>query len=59
MRCSLLREPRTVENDWTYGGCKSWVPLKNADVIDDADARPVLIDGAFAEVVRRLEEAMR
>ena len=58
LRCYALAQPRTVVNDWSYGGCKSWVPLKESDAVDDADAAPVLGDPAFAAIVSRVDAAL-
>ena len=57
VRCRLLARPKTVENDQTYGGCRSWVPLRNADVFDETGATAVLTDSQFRAVVQRVEEA--
>lgn len=59
VRCYPLAEPKNIPNHWSYGGCKSWVPLQERDVIDDAGARPVIGDEAFAAIIRRVDEAMR
>ncbi len=56
VRCSMLATPRTLVNDWQYGGCKSWVPLKDADALEDAGARPAMSDGEFAKVLARVDE---
>lgn len=57
IRAARLREAATVANTWEYGGCKSWVPLKGEDVIDDSGAEPSLSDEAFGGIVRRVEKA--
>ncbi|MEX2673242.1 MAG: DUF1802 family protein [Phycisphaeraceae bacterium] len=55
VRAAKLPTPKRVENDWTYGGCKSWVPLKENDVVDESTATPVLSDEAFAAMLARID----
>lgn len=55
VRCARLREPRRVVNDWTYGGCKSWVPLKEQDAVDEAGATPAMSDEAFGRMIERID----
>jgi hypothetical protein len=57
VRCYRLAEPKTVVNDWTYGGCKSWVPLKAEDAIDETGATPALSDADFQRVLDRVDAA--
>ena len=57
VRAARLPEPVVVPNTWEYGGCKSWVPLRDEDVIDDSQAMPALDDEAFARVISRVDEA--
>lgn len=57
VRCYTLAEPRTVTNDWSYGGCKSWVPLKESDAVDDSGATPAMSDADFQSLVRRIESS--
>ena len=59
VRCAALPEPWRVVNDWTYGGCKSWVPLKDDDAVDPAAATPAITDEAFAELVQRIDQTLR
>ena len=58
VRVSRLAVPRTVANHAEYAGCKSWVPLRPADVVDDAGATPVILDDAFAAIVKRVDAAV-
>jgi len=58
LRVARLRDPRTIQLDDTYTGCRSWVPLRPEDAIDDAGAEPVLEDMAFDRVLGRLNAAM-
>ncbi len=57
VRCALLPQPKTVVNDWSYGGCKSWVPLKPQDAIDPTGATPALDDETFAQIIDRVNRA--
>ena len=58
VRVSRLAAPRTVANHAEYAGCKSWVPLRPSDSVDDAGASPVLSDGAFGAIVERVDRAI-
>jgi hypothetical protein len=58
VRASRLAAPKTVPNDAQYAGCKSWVPLRPADEVDDAGARPVLDDATFEAIIARIDHAM-
>jgi len=58
VRASRLATPKTVVNHWSYGGCKSWAPLREGDAVDDAGATPALSDGQFEAIVRRVDEAV-
>lgn len=57
VRASVLRTPATIVNDWRYGGCRSWVPLKDSDFIDDAGATAVLDEDTMGRIIRRVDEA--
>ena len=59
VRAYRLAEPRTIDNTPDYAGCRSWVPLRQGDAVDDVHATPALSDDAFAQVVRRIDTAMR
>ena len=59
VRVSRLREEKVVANHIDYGGCRSWVPLRSEDVVDDAGATPVLGDTAFGHVIARVDEALK
>lgn len=59
VRASRLAAPRTIRNDMEYKGCRSWIPLKPADAVEDAGARPVLSDAAFDAILQRVDAAMR
>jgi hypothetical protein len=58
VRAWRLPEPRCVPNDWTYGGCKSWVPLQPAHGVDDSRVKAAMSDGAFDELVRRVDAVL-
>ncbi|MBI1367874.1 MAG: DUF1802 family protein [Planctomycetes bacterium] len=57
VRVSKLDTPRSVVNDWKYGGCKSWVPLNAGDEVDETQAKPAMSDADFAAVVARVDGA--
>ncbi len=59
VRAWNLAHGRDVPNEWQYGGCKSWVPLVERDVIDDSGATPALSDEQFAAIVDRIDKAVR
>jgi len=58
VKVKKLATPTTVPNTAEYGGCKSWVPLRPGDAIDDSGATPAMDDAAFAGVLERVEKAM-
>lgn len=58
VRVLSLAEPKQIANDETYGGCRSWVPLRRGDEVDDATAAPVMDDPAFAELIERITAAL-
>ncbi|MFW6031925.1 MAG: DUF1802 family protein [Phycisphaeraceae bacterium] len=58
VRVYQLAQPKTIPNREKYAGCRSWVPLEPADVVDDAGATPVLEDAAFERIVARCDAAM-
>lgn len=58
LRVATLVAPRTFEIDHNYAGCRSWVPLRPADALDDQDARSVLDDETFGCIIERLDAAM-
>jgi hypothetical protein len=55
LRVYRLTRPKTVANTAAYGGCRSWVPLAPADVVDETGAMPVLDDAAFAARVESVQ----
>lgn len=58
VHASRLRTPKTVKNHAQYTGCKSWVPLRAGDEIDDAGAAPVLTDAQFEAIVSEVDAAL-
>jgi hypothetical protein len=56
VRAYRLQASKTVTNLPAYAGCKSWVPLSEADAVDVSGATPALDDAAFAGVVGRVNE---
>ena len=58
LRAARLREPRTIRNHAQYTGCRSWVPLRAGDEVDDADATPAMDDATFGALIERVERAM-
>jgi hypothetical protein len=57
VRAARLAEPQSIENYWEYGGCKSWVPLREQDAIQPGVCTPVLDDRAFQAIIRRVNQA--
>lgn len=58
VRAYGLQKPRQISNDWQYGGCRSWVPLKSHDELDDTDAVPAMKDAQFNAILERIDIAM-
>lgn len=58
VRAYRLASPRTIVHHAEYAGCRSWVPLRPNDAIDQRGATPVLDDPAFAAIVERIDRAM-
>ncbi|MCC6581664.1 MAG: DUF1802 family protein [Phycisphaeraceae bacterium] len=58
VRAAKLGTPKTVPNRIAYAGCKSWVPLSEADSVDDKNAAPAMDDAAYAALVARVSSAM-
>lgn len=57
VRAYRLDQPRVIDNMPEYAGCKSWVPLRENDAVDEAGSVVSMSDEAFADVVRRVEAA--
>lgn len=51
-------QQKTIAHNPEYGGCKSWVPLRPSDAVDDRNSAPVLCDADFASVVERGDATM-
>lgn len=58
VRAYRLASPRVIANHAEYAGCRSWVPLRPGDEVDDAAAVPVLDDAAYAACVSRMAAAI-
>lgn len=58
VRVYALAQPKTVANHWKYKGCRSWVELIEGDEVDDAGAKPVVDDAAFAQLLTRVDAAL-
>lgn len=59
VRAYRLAEPRVVTNYPEYAGCRSWVPFRPADEVDDAGAVAAMTDDAFDAIVARVDQAMQ
>ena len=59
IRAYKLAQPATVQNHTEYAGCRSWVPLRPGDEVDDANLTPAIDDARFAELVDRMDTAMQ
>ncbi len=55
VRASRLRVAKTVTNHAEYSGCRSWVPLRPGDHVDDAAAQPAVTDAEFDEMLTRID----
>lgn len=58
VRAYRLAQPKSIPMDDAYWGCKSWVPLRPEDAVDDMNAEPVLDAETFASVIHRIDQAM-
>lgn len=58
VRVYRLAEAKTVENDRQYAGCRSWVPLKDSDQVNETGAIPVLDDAVFEAIVARVDQVI-
>jgi hypothetical protein len=59
VRARRLASPRTIANHAEYAGCRSWVPLRPGDGVDETGASPALDDAHFAALIDRVDDAMR
>lgn len=59
VRAYQLQHPKTIPNNPTYAGCKSWVELQPADAIDDHNVAPVMSDARFSQIESQLEATLR
>ncbi len=58
VRAYRLVKPKTINNNFEYAGCRSWVHLHREDEVDDTNATPVLDDATFQSIVDRIARAM-
>jgi hypothetical protein len=58
VRAYRLKTEKVVVNGPDYSGCRSWVPLRPGDEVDESQAVPALSDEAFEVIVKRVDEAM-
>ncbi len=59
VRAWRLPETKVVTNYPEYAGCKSWVPFRPEDEVDDSRLIPAMSDEAFGRIVQRVEDAMK
>lgn len=55
VRVYRLNSPRAMANLPEYAGCKSWVPLRDVDGVEDSGARAVMCEPEFGSVLERVE----
>jgi hypothetical protein len=58
VRAFRLSEPKTITNNPTYAGCKSWVELAPSDTIDNSFSTAVVNEQAIAANVAQIECAL-
>jgi len=59
IRAYRLAQPKTVSCHAQYTGCRSWVPLRVGDEVEDYAGEPVMEDQAFDQVVKRISKVMK
>jgi hypothetical protein len=59
VRAYRLPRESTVPNRPEYAGCKSWVPLRPSEAVEDSAAEAVMSDEAFTRVVERVTSAFK
>ena len=59
MRAYRLTHPKTIDYHSAYAGCRSWVPLRPGDEVDDTGAPPVIEDESFDAMIESINAAMR
>ena len=58
VRAGRLAQGRVIRNHPQYAGCRSWVPLRPGDRIDDAGSQPVIAETAIEAVVAKVRSAV-
>ncbi|MEM6611918.1 MAG: DUF1802 family protein [Cyanobacteria bacterium P01_C01_bin.72] len=56
LRVYCLPKPKTIVYDSAYGGCKSWIELK--ETISSDNLRPVLEDDEFSQQIEQIKTAI-
>jgi hypothetical protein len=59
VRTWKLPAVKVVKNYPEYAGCKSWVPFRQADEVEETGLIPTMSDEAFDAIVRRVDAAMK
>jgi len=55
VRAYRLPEPRTIRYRAAFAGCRSWVPLAEHEVVDEAGSTPALGDASLRQVIQRID----
>lgn len=58
VRAYGLAQPKTIDYHAAYAGCRSWVPLRPGDEVDDAGAQPAIDDATFDAMLERIDAAL-
>lgn len=58
VRAWRLPSPRVIANHAEYAGCRSWVPLRPGDGVDESGSTPAIAPAAFEAMVERVAEEM-
>ncbi len=58
LRAHKLTQPKTIAYHAQYAGCRSWVPLRKGDGVDDSTTQPVLSDADFDRLLSRIDAAI-
>ena len=58
VRVHVLAQPKTIRNHAEYEGCRSWVPLRAGDEVDESGATPAVDDASLAAVMQRVDAAL-
>ena len=58
VRAYRFAEPKVIDYHAAYAGCRSWVPLRPGDEVDEVGTQPAIDDGAFNAMVERINTAL-